>query len=53
VLKKSAAALNAGLIPILCIGERYKKDVEAVLAEQFSKGIAPLSADQFARIIIA
>jgi len=53
VLKKTVAALGAGLIPIVCIGERDEKDVEAVLAEQFSKGIAPLSADHFANIIIA
>lgn len=53
VLKKTLAALDAGLIPIVCIGEREKKDVEALLKEQFSKGIAPLSAERFAKIIIA
>jgi triosephosphate isomerase len=53
VLKKTVAALHAGLIPIVCIGEREKKDVEAVLKQQFSNGIAPLSAERFANIIIA
>jgi triosephosphate isomerase len=53
VLKKTIAALDAGLIPIVCIGEREKKNVEAVLKEQFSNGIAPLSAERFANIIIA
>lgn len=53
VLKKTVAALDAGLIPIVCIGEREIKDVEAVLREQFHNGIAPLSAERFAKIIIA
>jgi triosephosphate isomerase len=53
VLKKTIAALDAGLFPIVCIGEREKKDVEAVLSQQFSIGIAPLSAERFAKIIIA
>jgi triosephosphate isomerase len=53
VLKKTVAALDAGLTPIVCIGEREKKNAEAVLAEQFQKAIGALSDGQFARIIIA
>jgi triosephosphate isomerase len=53
VLKKNVAALNAGLTPIVCVGEREKKSVEAVLAEQFRCGIGALSDEQFAGIVIA
>jgi len=53
VLKKTMAALDAGLNPIVCIGEREKKNVEAVLTEQFRRGIGGLSAGQFARIVVA
>lgn len=51
VLKKTVAALEAGLTPIVCIGESEKKNVEAVLTEQFRCGIGPLSDGQFARIL--
>src|SRR5665213_3181087 len=53
VLKKTVAALDAGLIPIVCVGEREKRNVEEVLAEQFRNGIGALSEGQFARIVIA
>ena len=53
VLKKTVAALDAGPIPIVCVGEREKRNVEEVLAEQFRNGIGALSAGQFARIVIA
>jgi triosephosphate isomerase len=52
VLKKTIAALNAGLTPIVCVGERQEKNVETVLAEQFQCGIAKLSDEQFAGILI-
>ena len=52
VLKKTIAALDAGLTPIVCVGERQEKNVEAVLAEQFRCGIAGLSDEQFAGIVI-
>ncbi len=45
VLKKIVAALDAGLTPIVCVGEREKKNVESVLRE--------LSQGQFGRILIA
>jgi triosephosphate isomerase len=57
VLKRTAAALAAGLNPIVCAGERLEEreagETEAVLVRQFARGIAPLSADQFAKIVIA
>ena len=53
VFKKVLAALNAALVPIVCLGEQDKTKVEPVLEEQFRLGIAPLSSEQFAKIIIA
>lgn len=52
VLKKTIAALDAGLTPIVCIGERQEKNVETVLREQFRCGIGGLSDAQFAGIVI-
>jgi triosephosphate isomerase len=57
VLKRTQAALEWGVSPIVCIGERLEEreggTTEAVLASQFQKGIAGLSEKQFARIVIA
>jgi triosephosphate isomerase len=57
VLKKTVAALDAGLKPIVCVGERLEEresnSTEAVLASQCMFGIAPLEPEQFARIVIA
>ena len=57
VLRRGQAALEAGLTPIVCVGERLEEreagNTEAVLIRQFHDGIAGLSADQFARIVIA
>lgn len=53
VLKKTVAALAARLTPIVCIGEREKKNVSAVLTEQFRSAIGVLSETQFASIVIA
>ena len=56
-LQRTVAALDAGLAPIVCVGERLAEresgETEAVLALQFRAGIGLLSADQFARIAIA
>jgi triosephosphate isomerase len=57
VLKKTQAALEFGLTPIVCVGERLE-DHEAgkahdVLIRQFAAGIAGLTEEQFARIAIA
>jgi len=57
VLKKTAAALDAELSPIVCVGERLEEResnaTEMVLGTQFTAGIAPLSPVQFAKICIA
>ena len=57
VLKRTLAALEFGLTPIVCVGERLEEresgQTEAVLARQFQQGIAGLSEPQFARIVIA
>jgi len=57
VLKRTQAALEFGLKPIVCVGEKLEEReggrTETVLAAQFSGGIAKLSAEQFAKIVIA
>ena len=57
VLKRSQAALEFGLSPIVCVGERLEEReagrTEAVLVSQFEKGIAGLTEQQFDRIVIA
>lgn len=57
VLKRTRAALAAGLKPIVCVGERLEEResnrTEAVLKAQFDGGIAPLEAGDFAKITIA
>jgi len=57
VLKRTQAALEFGLNPIVCVGERLEEresgNTEAVLVRQFEKGIAGLSEQQFAKIVIA
>ena len=57
MLKKTVAALEEGLTPIVCVGERLEEReanaTEEVLARQFQGGIQVLDAQQFARIVIA
>ena len=57
VLKKTVAALEAGLRPIVCVGERLDEresgQTEAVLVRQFRNGIAALEPGQLAKIVIA
>ena len=57
VLKRTLAALEVGLAPIVCVGERLEEresgQTAAVLTAQFDGGIAGLSAEQFAQIVIA
>jgi len=57
VVRKAQAALEYGLTPIVCLGERLEERegnrTEEVLGEQFDGGIAPLTTDQFAKIVIA
>jgi len=57
VLKRTQAALEFVLTPIVCVGERLEEresgNTEAVLAGQFRQGIAGLTESQFAKIVIA
>lgn len=57
VLKRTQAALEFGVSPIVCVGERLQEreagKTEAVLVSQFQNGIAGLTPQQFARIVIA
>jgi triosephosphate isomerase (TIM) len=57
VLKRTQAALEFGLSPIVCVGERLEEreagKTEAVLVSQFQKGIAGLTPQQFAKIVVA
>ena len=57
VYDKTVAALEAGLKPIVCVGERLDDResgrTEALLATQFREGIAKLTPEQFAKIAIA
>ena len=55
--RKVKAALNAGLTPILCVGEtlgQYEaKETHAVLDRQFRGSLAALTGVEFSRIIVA
>lgn len=57
VLQRTKAALEFGLRPIVCVGERLEereaRRTEAVLTGQFQKGIAGLTEQEFDRIVIA
>ncbi|HUJ22362.1 MAG TPA: triose-phosphate isomerase [Bryobacteraceae bacterium] len=57
VLKRTLAALDAGLIPIVCVGERLEQReagaTETVLCQQCQKGILSLEPARFAKVVIA
>jgi triosephosphate isomerase len=57
VLKKTQSALEAGLTPIVCVGEKLEErkaeETEQVLLEQFAGGLAGLTEEQFSKVIIA
>jgi triosephosphate isomerase len=57
VLKKTQAALAAGLTPIVCVGERLEEHksgkTNEVLVKQFAAGVAGLTEEQFARVVVA
>jgi triosephosphate isomerase (TIM) len=57
VVRKAQAALEYGLTPIVCLGERLEERegdrTEEVLGEQFDGGLAPLTPEQFEKIVIA
>ncbi len=54
---KTLAALEAGITPIVCVGETLEQrdagNTEVVLREQFLTGLGTLTAEQFSRIIVA
>lgn len=57
VLKKTQAAIEEGLTPIVCVGERLDDHKAGktgeVLIRQFAGGIAGLTEEQFEKIILA
>ena len=57
VLARTKAALEAGLTPMVCVGElladREAGKTGEVLAAQFTGGIAGLTLEEFAQIVIA
>jgi triosephosphate isomerase (TIM) len=57
VLQRTRAALQSGLAPIVCVGERLEEReagrTEEILARQCNCGILGLTLEQFARIVIA
>ncbi len=57
VAKKTIAALEAGLIPIICVGEllnhREADQTEHILRSQFLGGPGALTPEQFSLILIA
>jgi triosephosphate isomerase len=57
VYKRTCAAIDAGLKPIVCVGEllqeRESGHTNWVLEKQFTHGISKLSDEQFAKIAIA
>ncbi len=57
VCKKIKAALRAGLIPIVCVGEtlqeREENKTEALIARQFAEGFEGLSPEDFRPVVIA
>jgi len=57
VYKRTIAALNAGLKPIICVGElladREAGRTNDVLKTQFTGGLGSLTADQFAAVVVA
>ncbi len=57
VLKKSQAALQSGLTPIICVGEKPEEHKSGktndVIIRQFAAGVAGLTEEQFAKVAIA
>lgn len=57
VLKKTLSALEAGLTPIVCVGERLEDhqsgNTNDVLVRQFAAGVAGLTEEQFSLINVA
>ncbi len=57
VNKKAHAAVNAGLIPIICVGEilteRHAGDTDRIVEDQTRKALAGFSSSQASQIVMA
>ena len=57
VVRKVEAAIEFSLTPVVCLGERLEEResgrMEEVLGGQFDGGLGPLTADRFAKVVIA
>lgn len=57
VLKKTQSALEFGLNPVVCVGEKLEErkadETEKILVQQFAGGIAGLTEEQFSKVVIA
>jgi triosephosphate isomerase len=57
VLKKTVAALEAALTPVVCVGEllaeREEGKTEAVLIRQVREAVGSLTEEQFTKVVIA
>ncbi|HXR75579.1 MAG TPA: triose-phosphate isomerase [Bryobacteraceae bacterium] len=57
VLKKTQSSLEAGLTPVVCVGEKLEErkagKTEQILVEQFAGGLAGLTEEQFSKVVIA
>jgi triosephosphate isomerase (TIM) len=57
VLRKAQAALEAGLTPIICVGEKLEDHkagkTNEVLVRQFAAGVAGLTEEQFEKVVVA
>ena len=57
VLKKAQAALEAGLTPVICLGEKLEEHkagkTNEVLVRQFAAGVAGLREEQFEKVVVA
>jgi triosephosphate isomerase len=57
VNRKTAAALSAGLVPIVCVGEtleeRESGETAMVVRRQFERSLAEVAAEQIDRLVIA
>ena len=57
VTRKTRAALESGLTPIVCVGERLAERESGqtgnIIHTQFQDGLGPLAPEEFAKIVIA
>lgn len=55
--RKCAAAVHAGLVPVLCVGEKLEErergDTESVVLRQLTQGVSALQPSQVASMLIA